>query len=965
MKTPRLRSLLLPLGVLPLLAATLAGCPDDPTVVPPIPDASPDVVPIPGKATWHDVTTELPEALLSVSGTSRDDVFVVGADKGKGPRVERFDGTTWKPLATGQHGDLWWVHALPGGPTFMAGASGMVLRYDGQKFERMPTPGLAKQTVFGVFARSATDVYAVGGASGRDGFIWHYDGKAFTEVRLPDTMPRLEKGEIPGLFKVWGEGDDLWVVGGGGTLLHKKGDGPFAVVATNMTETLFTVHGAKGKVYAVGGASNGKALEIDAATLAVRDVSPEGAGLLQGVFATGTRVVATGERGTVYELGPTGKLAAASAQPGAKPQSYHAAWASPDGEVWAVGGEVLSPALAQGAIVHFAERAIPGVTKATPDGGTDGTVPTPVCPPEVVSIGADKSIARRWDEQILASIRRDLPRPTVHARNLYHLSAAMWDAWAAYDTTADGVFVNERLTAGDTEAARKEAISYAAYRILTRRYQKAVGGDLSAACYDAVMKDLGYDPRDTNDVGATPRALGNRIAKAVLSAGDSDGSNEAQNYADPTPFVSPNPPIVIDQAGIAMNDPSLWQPLNLSVAATQNGLILPAGVQGYIGSNWGGVTPFAMKRASSAMPWHDPGPAPDFGPAIKPWVVDVLRRSSELDPKDAETIDTSPGAYGNNSLGANDGKGRPLNPVTGQPYAPRVVKLGDFGRALAEFWADGPKSETPPGHWNTLANGVVDAPNAPKKLFGAGPDLAPLAWDVHMYLALNGALHDAAITAWDVKRRTVRARPIALVRYMSQKGQSSDPQLPSYSADGLPLVPGLVELVTKESSAPGQRHEKLSLFVGQIAIKTWRGEPGDRTTELSGVGWVRGVDWMPYQRRNFVTPAFPGFISGHSTFSRAAAETLTQITGSPFFPGGFAEYTCPKDKYLSFEIGPSTEVHLQWASYYDAADQAGQSRIWGGIHIEPDDFVGRRLGALVGTEATAHARKFFDGTAIP
>jgi hypothetical protein len=443
MKTPRLRSLLLPLGVLPLLAATLAGCPDDPTVVPPIPDASPDVVPIPGKATWHDVTTELPEALLSVSGTSRDDVFVVGADKGKGPRVERFDGTTWKPLATGQHGDLWWVHALPGGPTFMAGASGMVLRYDGQKFERMPTPGLAKQTVFGVFARSATDVYAVGGASGRDGFIWHYDGKAFTEVRLPDTMPRLEKGEIPGLFKVWGEGDDLWVVGGGGTLLHKKGDGPFAVVATNMTETLFTVHGAKGKVYAVGGASNGKALEIDAATLAVRDVSPEGAGLLQGVFATGTRVVATGERGTVYELGPIGKLAAASAQPGAKPQSYHAAWASPDGEVWAVGGEVLSPALAQGAIVHFAERAIPGVTKTTPDGGTDGTVPTPVCPPEVVSIGADKSVARRWNEQMMSSIRRDLPRPTVHARNLFHVSAAMWDAWAAYSTTANAVFVPE------------------------------------------------------------------------------------------------------------------------------------------------------------------------------------------------------------------------------------------------------------------------------------------------------------------------------------------------------------------------------------------------------------------------------------------------------------------------------------------------------------------------------------------
>lgn len=200
---------------------------------------------------------------------------------------------------------------------------------------------------------------------------------------------------------------------------------------------------------------------------------------------------------------------------------------------------------------------------------------------------------------------------------------------------------------------------------------------------------------------------------------------------------------------------------------------------------------------------------------------------------------------------------------------------------------------------------------------------------------------------------------------MSQKGQSSDPAGASYSPDGMPIVPGLVEVVTKESSAPGQRHANLALFVGHIAIKTWRGEPGDHTTEFSGVGWVRGADWMPYQRRNFVTPGFPGFISGHSTFSRAGAEVLTALTGSPYFPGGFAEFACPKEKYLVFEIGPTTDVHLQWASYYDAADQAGRSRIWGGIHITPDDFVGRRLGSQVGIDAAAHARTYFEGTAVP
>lgn len=118
---------------------------------------------------------------------------------------------------------------------------------------------------------------------------------------------------------------------------------------------------------------------------------------------------------------------------------------------------------------------------------------------------------------------------------------------------------------------------------------------------------------------------------------------------------------------------------------------------------------------------------------------------------------------------------------------------------------------------------------------------------------------------------------------------------------------------------------------------------------------------MPYQRSSFVTPAFPGFISGHSTFSRAAAEVLAGLTGSPYFPGGLLEYAVPAGTGLSFERGPSVEVRLQWATYFDAADQAGQSRLWGGIHLEADDFVGRRLGQQVGRDALAHALDLFAG----
>jgi hypothetical protein len=354
---------------------------------------------------------------------------------------------------------------------------------------------------------------------------------------------------------------------------------------------------------------------------------------------------------------------------------------------------------------------------------------------------------------------------------------------------------------------------------------------------------------------------------------------------------------------------------------------------------------------------------PRLGPAMNGWLVETMQKTAAVDPSDPSTIDISPGAYGHNTLGTNDGKGWSKNPVTGEPYAPEVVLKADFFRVMAEFWADGPKSETPPGHWNTLANTVADSPGFKRQLFGKGPSLDPLSWDVHVYLALNGAEHDAAIAAWEIKRRATTVRPISLVRWKGAKGQSSDPKGPSYDPEGLPLVPGLIEVITMESSAPGQRHANLAYFVGEIAVRDWLGEPGDRVNQVSGVGWVRAVEWITYQRRTFVTPAFPAFISGHSTFSRAGAEVLTSLTGSPYFPGGLGEFVAHKNAFLLFEKGPTTDVRLQWASYFDASDEAGQSRLWGSIHISPDDFAGRRVGHQVGLDAAALASKYFDGTA--
>jgi hypothetical protein len=612
--------------------------------------------------------------------------------------------------------------------------------------------------------------------------------------------------------------------------------------------------------------------------------------------------------------------------------------------------------------VAVAVLALPACSSGS--GGSDASAYT-IDGCHRVDLGG-RSVARVWDEALLDAIRRDVPAPTVHARNLFHTSAAMWDAWAAYDPAAEGYFVHEKHEAGNVEAAREAAISYAAYRVLLYRYSLAAG--LQATFDELVdtMESLCYRIDYVDSEGDSPAALGNRIAKTVIARGREDGAKEDTRYID-TGYRPANPPLVVANGGTTMTDPNRWQPLALARIVAQNGLPVPGNVQRFVGPHWGHVAGFALPGSSDGLP-ADPGPPPrlDADPADRAAfaaaAVDVIRASSELDPSDGATIDIGPGATGDNPLGTNDGHGHGVNPATGEPYAPEVVPRGDFARVLTEFWADGPDSETPPGHWNTIANEVSDTPGLALRIGGEGEPVDRLEWDVKLYLALNGAVHDAAVAAWGAKGYYDSARPISMIRYMGGKGQSTDPALPSYDPDGLPLVPDLVELVTPESSAPGQRHEALAGHVGEIAVRAWRGTPADPETTASGVGWVRAVDWVPYQRPTFVTPAFAGYVSGHSTFSRAAAEVMTGFTGDPYFPGGLSEWRSPAGS-LGVEAGPTQDVTLQWATYYDAADQAGQSRIFGGIHITADDFAGRRLGSACGKDAWALAQRYYAGDA--
>ncbi len=608
---------------------------------------------------------------------------------------------------------------------------------------------------------------------------------------------------------------------------------------------------------------------------------------------------------------------------------------------------------------------------------------------------ASNSIARVWNERALAAIRQDTPHPPAQARNYFSFSVAMYDAWAAYDPTAVGYVYRGKHTAADIPAARSNAISYAVYRLMKERHAYSRTASNSLAVDDALMTSLGFDINNTSRDTSTPQGVGNSIYDAVSLWFSNDGSRQTNGtpynpalpatipiaYPDypvgnPLRYIYTNPALATDRPGIddgfgnTIVDVNRWQRLNVVNAVDQNGFPTSPN-QNYLGAQWLGVRPFALARTDSTKLWIDPGPPPYFGGASHAQfvneVVACITADSHLTPDDGVTIDISPGVHGNNSLdyvgeygNGNfdifDGQGHANNPVTGQPYAPNVVKRGDYARVLAEFWADGPNSETPPGHWNVMANYVADHPLLVKRIGGTGPVVDDLEWDVKMYFALNAAVHDAACAAWGAKRAYDGWRPMSAVRYLAGLGQSSNPALPSYNANGLPLITNLIELVTSSSRSSG-RHAGLT--VGKIAVLAWPGQPPNPVNQHTGVKWIHGNAWGTYQRTNFVTPPFPGYISGHSTFSRSAAELLAGLTGSPFFPGGLGTYS---NYTLGFEQGPSMPITLQWATYYDAADEAGISRIWGGIHPPIDNFAGRRVGAQVGKDVWALAKKYWDGS---
>jgi hypothetical protein len=182
--------------------------------------------------------------------------------------------------------------------------------------------------------------------------------------------------------------------------------------------------------------------------------------------------------------------------------------------------------------------------------------------------------------------------------------------------------------------------------------------------------------------------------------------------------------------------------------------------------------------------------------------------------------------------------------------------------------------------------------------------------DAKVFMALNNGLLDASITAWDAKRQWNSVRPITAVRW---------------------------------------------LMKDQL-VQAWGGP-------YQGTKTIPGRDWVPYQRTNFVTPSFPEYLSGHSTFSAAAAMALKAAIGSDTF--GMSVTIPAGSSRIEPGAVPAAPVTLSWKSFTAAADQAGISREYGGIHFNDGDFEARQAGEDVGLLVWSKAKSYFNGKAVP
>ena len=295
----------------------------------------------------------------------------------------------------------------------------------------------------------------------------------------------------------------------------------------------------------------------------------------------------------------------------------------------------------------------------------------------------------------------------------------------------------------------------------------------------------------TTTDGDTPAAVGNRIAPAVIAYGLADGSNETRQLRR-SDLHAGQPAARGRAPGTTMVDPNRWQPLQLDHMIRQNGSLYPASSSTSRRTGARAVVRDAVQAAPTSTR-SSPGPAAPARPRHRRGVQ--AGRSSTSSATQARSTRPRPRRWTSRPPRAATTRSAPTTArppaQSGDRSAVPVGRRqrGDFRRVIAEFWADGPNSETPPGHWNVIANQVADSPLTKNRIGGSGPVVDDLEWDVKVYFAVNAAVHDAAVGCWGTKRVYDSVAADLDDPLHGRARTVVDPNGPSYDPDGLPLFP--------------------------------------------------------------------------------------------------------------------------------------------------------------------------------
>jgi hypothetical protein len=327
------------------------------------------------------------------------------------------------------------------------------------------------------------------------------------------------------------------------------------------------------------------------------------------------------------------------------------------------------------------------------------------CPLLGIRVAPTENVAIEWMELTLDALEQDSRMPTVEARTLWHVSAVMYEAWAAYSPLATGYFTGDTY---DQPPARRnltntaETLSHAVYRVLTARFgalgQGPTGSEARRAfdAFAAKMRLHGYLTAGGEPVRSPAQELGTMLGEFVLDYAATDGANEAGGYADTSGYAPSNRALVVERSGTnGMRNANGWQPLK--VGGVKQRSLTP---------HWGEVEPFALPPYHPDALRLEPGPPPLFGEDTEQEFVEqmleCLRFVASMDPHRGpgkETINLSPGARGNFADGSFEGDGHSINPHTGEAYADHIVPLGDYLR-VQSVYLDGYRFTTPPPWWN-------------------------------------------------------------------------------------------------------------------------------------------------------------------------------------------------------------------------------------------------------------------------